>query len=275
VELYNQPPNNRCVTIIVFRSLTRQTALDELYVAMFGTGGEPHQDNGQTNGQTVTSKPVEASDDELLERARKAKNGAKFRRLFDDGDSGDDASQADESLMGMLAFWTGKDPARMERLFSRSKLAEREKWERADYRKRTIDFAIDKCTEVYTPGPKPSSNGSISSKSTKKGNNDNAPEIVITEAEADVNDLAVKALANHSAIYQRNLNLVSVAFHVKANQGTKDKVDRADGTPLVRPIQPSRLRELLTRVARWKKWVAKKKGDSSLISTAVLTQTTV
>lgn len=61
-----------------------------------------------------------------------------------------DHSSADLSLMSMLAFATGRDAARMERLFSRSALAKRDKWTRGDYRQRTIAKACAGCATVYS-----------------------------------------------------------------------------------------------------------------------------
>lgn len=61
-----------------------------------------------------------------------------------------DHSSADAALMAHLAFWTGADGERMERLFSRSALGQRDKWkERADYRVRTTLGAIAKCQRIY------------------------------------------------------------------------------------------------------------------------------
>jgi primase-polymerase (primpol)-like protein len=51
----------------------------------------------------------------------------------------------------MLAFWTGPDPERVDTLFRQSGLY-REKWERKDYRERTIAHALDGKTEFYEPG---------------------------------------------------------------------------------------------------------------------------
>lgn len=91
-------------------------------------------------------------DDELIERAIAARNGAAFERLLrgDLSDHGGDHSRADLALCNMLAFWTGRDPNRMDRIFRGSGLY-REKWERADYRGWTIDKAIESCAEVFTP----------------------------------------------------------------------------------------------------------------------------
>jgi len=141
----------------------RQAALNDLYRDLFGSDG-----NGQANGQTVTSKPTEASDGALLDRARKASNGVAFSALYDQGDTsahGNDHSAADVALMNHLAYWTGKNKPWMETLFSALALGQREKWKRPDYRKSTIDRAVEGCRNTYTAYPramqsgKPSANG--------------------------------------------------------------------------------------------------------------------
>lgn len=64
-----------------------------------------------------------------------------------------DHSAADAALMAQLAFWTGKDAARMDRLFRRSGLM-REKYEnRADYRTETINGARALTKAVYSVAP--------------------------------------------------------------------------------------------------------------------------
>ena len=93
------------------------------------------------------------TDDELLEKARRSKNGDRFTALFDQGDISayPSHSEADMALMNYLAFWLGKDANRMEQMFSRSALGGRDKWAKAEYRKRTIDLAIADCKSVYEP----------------------------------------------------------------------------------------------------------------------------
>ena len=62
---------------------------------------------------------------------------------------GFDRSSADAALCQHLAFWTGKDCERIDRLFRRSGLY-RDKWEdRPDYRSRTILHAVGYCNDVY------------------------------------------------------------------------------------------------------------------------------
>jgi primase-polymerase (primpol)-like protein len=93
-----------------------------------------------------------ADDAALLERIRGSKQGPAFIALFDRGEltaHGDDHSGADLALMNQLRYWTGADSARMERLFTTSALGQRQKWQRADYRRRTIERALP--GETWTP----------------------------------------------------------------------------------------------------------------------------
>jgi putative DNA primase/helicase len=96
------------------------------------------------------AQPVSLNDQELLEKAGRADNGPKFERLWNGDTSGydNDESRADLALCDLLAFWTGRDPDRIDRLFRSSGLM-RDKWERDDYRERTIETAIAGCRNTY------------------------------------------------------------------------------------------------------------------------------
>ena len=81
---------------------------------------------------------------------------ATFNDLFKGGlGEGYDASQADASLASRLAFWTGKDCERIERIMRRSAL-KRDKWDRRErppgYLKTTILKAVALCGDVYNSG---------------------------------------------------------------------------------------------------------------------------
>ena len=52
------------------------------------------------------------------------------------------------ALTTILMWWCGNDMTQVERLFSQSGLATREKWDREDYRLRTLAKAEQ--SEVYT-----------------------------------------------------------------------------------------------------------------------------
>lgn len=95
---------------------------------------------------------TELLDDELIAAAMAAENGEKFERLWN-GETTEYAShsEADQALCNLLAFWTGGDPYRVERLFNRSDLVRDKWWDREDYRERTIQKAIQDCPAYYTP----------------------------------------------------------------------------------------------------------------------------
>jgi hypothetical protein len=91
-------------------------------------------------------------DDDLIERAKKAKNGDKFARLWGgDWSAYPSQSEADLALCSMLAFWTDCDAERIDRLFRRSGLMREKWWDREDYGNRTIAKAIARTTETYEP----------------------------------------------------------------------------------------------------------------------------
>jgi putative DNA primase/helicase len=100
----------------------------------------------------VVATPVDLDDQELLERAFVAENGTKFGDLWEGRWESryPSQSEADLALCNMLAFWTGRDPDRIDSLFRSSGLY-REKWERADYRSSRVDLAIANCGDVYEP----------------------------------------------------------------------------------------------------------------------------
>jgi hypothetical protein len=99
---------------------------------------------------------VNGTDDDLIERARRASDNGKFSRLWEGRWEGEYASQseADLGLCMRLAFWANRDAARIDALFRRSGLM-REKWERQDYREATITQAIERTSETWQPKPRP------------------------------------------------------------------------------------------------------------------------
>jgi len=113
-------------------------------------------------------------DDELIKRALRSKSAAatfggkaSFKDLFEgnverlaecypSADDPFDHSSADAALCSHLAFYTGKNCERIERIFTRSALGQRDKWAgREDYRQRTILGAVSVCGAVYNRPPAP------------------------------------------------------------------------------------------------------------------------
>jgi putative DNA primase/helicase len=82
------------------------------------------------------------SDQDLLDRAASARNGGKFARLWAGDCSGyDSQSEDDLALCNLLAFWSGGDAARVDRLF-RPKWDERHHANGETYGQGTIQRAL-------------------------------------------------------------------------------------------------------------------------------------
>ncbi len=93
--------------------------------------------------------------DEIVALAKASRSGNAFSALWEGSTVGYSShSEADMALCSYLAFWTGKDAAKMDALFRRSGLM-RDKWNRVQsgstYGALTIRRAIAQCGEVYTP----------------------------------------------------------------------------------------------------------------------------
>src|SRR5215207_10383026 len=128
---------------------SRQDELERVVGRVFGEGSK----NGPSEPIKAT-EPVDNNlyDSELIQKALGASNAEKFRRLWAGDISGyTSTSEADQALCSLLTFWTGPDSDRIDTLFRQSGLY-REKWERADYRERTISKALENRTEFYEPG---------------------------------------------------------------------------------------------------------------------------
>jgi len=133
-----------------------QDLIDELTRWMEAPDAEAAHTNGHTRTTAPSSVLLGPTDEMVIQKCRGAENAAKFANLFDHGDvnayHGGDASRADLSLLGILAFYT-QEEAQLERLVSSSALGQREKWRhRDDYRKRTIRRALADVGEVYDWG---------------------------------------------------------------------------------------------------------------------------
>lgn len=114
-----------------------QAELDQWHREVFGEPPEKRQ-----NGHVARS-PVQLADADLLLKARSSEHGAAFWALWNgDYSAYGSQSEADLALVNYLAFWTGPDPSRIDQLFRSSGLM-REKWDRQDYRDRTIDKALE------------------------------------------------------------------------------------------------------------------------------------
>lgn len=203
----------------------RQSALEAFCASLWPQKPEPPDGPGPRGPSGFTG-----DDDELIERAGRAKNGEKFRRLWSGDISGhnNDDSAADQALCNILAFWTGGDAGRMDRLFRRSGLY-REKWERENYREPTIAHAIETCRDTYT-GERPRPAGSL-------------PVVLIEPDEHRVIDEVCQALGSDNNLYQRGGILVRVVRDAVPDDGIR----REAGTPTIAELPQPTLREWVTR----------------------------
>jgi AAA domain len=119
----------------------------------------------------ITAKPtLDATDDDLLRHAYRSKNGHVVQSLYRGTlPGGKTTSEATAALLFHLAFWTGKDANRMDRLFRGSGLM-RSKWDdrrgSSTWGANEIASAIEKTGDVYTPrSPKKTDGGNGQAKS--------------------------------------------------------------------------------------------------------------
>ena len=164
VELYTSKRYVALTGIGIIGSVSHEPEGLQSLIDTYFTG-DVAQDANWTDGPVEEWNGPE-DDDELIKKALKSKsafgNRASFKELWTaDADKlGEvypdpkglrefDNSSADAALTQHLAFWTGKDCERIDRLFRLSGLM-RDKWDlREYYRRVTILHAIGHCKNVY------------------------------------------------------------------------------------------------------------------------------
>lgn len=158
IEVYVAGATNKYVTVTGQRAEgndfpfgDRSKELTEL-LERYMLRPEAHGENGKN---AVNAVEPALDDEKLLSLAMR---NDRFRQLWNGSIEGfRSQSEADLSLCGLLAFWTGKDPVRMDALFRRSGLM-REKWDEkrggGSYGASTIRRAIDYCSKTFQPGQK-------------------------------------------------------------------------------------------------------------------------
>ncbi len=226
--------------------------------------------NAPTPQTTTTPPPPSANlDDSAL--LLKAAANPQFAALFagDMSDYGGDHSRADQALCNMLAFWTGKDPERMDCLFRMSGLY-RQKWERQDYRDRTILKAIADTQNVYSPLGSPAFQAA---QAAVAGMLDDQPDILsglpfIQTNHRQTREITAEAIAAIVAYQQANPS----APLLYVRDATLSRVIRCEvkhnaaGKPLedshkIVAVGPSNLGYVMGRVANWQQLNITKKGN--------------
>ncbi len=140
--------------------IERQEALEAVHEEFVASEAGDAADSVDADSPDTKTRDqsLELEDEELLEKARSASNGEKFDGLWRGSTAGyDSQSEADMALCCLLAFWTGGDAARVDRLFRQSGLI-REKWDEVHYAdgstygEKTVERALSNTTDVYDPG---------------------------------------------------------------------------------------------------------------------------
>ena len=132
----------------------RQDAFAPVY-DQYVYGDDESSTEEQAKKRDSVSTATYLSDSELVEKARNAKNGAKFESLWNGSTAGyESQSEADMALCCLLAFWTGNDGSQMDRLFRDSGLY-REKWDEVHYvdssayGEKTVERAVQVWSGTY------------------------------------------------------------------------------------------------------------------------------
>ncbi len=130
----------------------RQAELIALHARIFGPSEPPPAVDASPGPDGHPAALL--SDEEVITKARFARNGASFTRLWDGDCSGyDSPSEADLALCNHLAYWTDGDAAQIDRLMRRSGLM-RPKWDekhgQQTYGQMTIAKALEGRTNGYT-----------------------------------------------------------------------------------------------------------------------------
>jgi putative DNA primase/helicase len=147
---------------------------------------EHHRDSGGINGEQAPAGDLD--DDELLRRMFASKHGVLLRHLWDGGADGFPSdSEADLGFCSRVGWWVRWDKGRLDRLFRQSGRM-RPKWDRKDYRERTLAKACDGKGGGYEP----SRNGHHAN------NGDSKPAAAVSENLTDLGN-AERLIRRHGA----------------------------------------------------------------------------
>lgn len=133
--------------------MDRPGELTAVYARTLGVLSVARETRDAREGNVGPIVALSLTDTELLAKIFDSAQGAKARALYERGDLseyGGDHSAADLALVAVLAFWCQNDPAWIDRIFRGSALF-RDKWDRDDYRDRTINTVISGNRQSWDP----------------------------------------------------------------------------------------------------------------------------
>jgi len=140
---------------VAYSNLQLLYSIDELESALPELEHREEEDDDEEEGDDLEypapTQPNSLTLQEVVDRAQKSSGAAKFKQLWlrEESDEFESTSEADLALCCILAFWTGGDAEKIDKLFRASKRM-RPKWDRDDYRRGTILRALGQVTEHYT-----------------------------------------------------------------------------------------------------------------------------
>src|SRR3989440_7086878 len=126
----------------------RQQQQTSLYTSLVGElppsrSTENTRGSGAGSGDTLARSAPTRSDEEVLEKARSARNSTRFQALWSGDISGyRSKSEADFTLVLYLLYWTNDDLAQTRRLFQQSGLYDPEKTDRMTGEHSYLDVTI-------------------------------------------------------------------------------------------------------------------------------------
>jgi hypothetical protein len=176
----------------------RQKQMEEVHAEVFAERNKPRP-NGKIN---IPSMLPNLDDQELLDKAFNARNGeAVWRLYYGDINKYGSHSEADLALCSHLAFYTGPDYQKLDRLFRASDLC-RPKWDdrRGDstYGQMTVDRALGGRTEFYHTGGPNSDGSGLNSLNSHLPAQPKWPDALAPEAFYGLAGDIVRAIAPHT-----------------------------------------------------------------------------
>lgn len=191
---------------------TKDSVFEELEKMMF-----PNQKSiKETSSPNNSSIKSNLSIDEIIEKAKKAKNGDKFTELYNGISPSGDVSADDLAFINLLAFWTQKDPQKMDQIFRqsgrmRSKWDERHSAKGDTYGQMTIKLALANKQEIYQP----------------KVLEDNRPEFEqIDKTQIKSYDDLIEAITKTRLIWEQRHSFKDKQGNIhQVSIGTKDIID--------------------------------------------------
>lgn len=189
---------------------------------------------------------VIGDDQWVIDKIRGTSQAAKFNKLFagDTSDYDNDASRADLALCSILAFWCGRNPVWMDRIFRASGLY-RGKWDRTDYRERTLNKAISGCTEVLDSSPRNQLGDVLIA--PLAGESPPVRAIMLGTDEYRVVNEVIGALVADPELYQRGNKICRIIVEGAATED--GAIARAAGASRISLVAPAYLRERITEFA--------------------------